>query len=484
MISSATLYFERITNSKNPNRKRHGGVVALKKYIEGALKDPRGSSLSRHLASMSMNDKSLLIAALIVNNSDEIKRLLLGPINQCRGSDPGPVTNEIVLPFITQLYGESEEFEYQADGEWLSATASDIIRAMLEGWDVATQAEIVGRAIHGISDNFISAKALHELIRSSIGKRIDHLIVEGQERQQGDISKKRYHFICQNKSLDASEFIVSTLGVLQTVVRLDDVDIKADFNEIYKLYHEKNYEAAIYKINVFCIKYLKETDNALKEIIQNAAEECVKRKPDENKDYCRKYYDRMMAQNPMLHAEEEKIMPYLEQAIKATQEYVRDRDSRLAIRNEQIKNYALARQMLRTQIELIKAELSHYKSSGKGIFYSNISNPKKVIVGDADKKLDRLQEELTQLDVYVDMRDIDKRCRNIVLELEAKNRQEPDPGRLQITITHINDTILRNKGKTKVLSKLDDDVLRNMGIRKLNNVKLARSETSLKLSHS
>ncbi len=321
-ITSPALYFQKITNARAEDAKyaeEHKGLAALKTAIETSLSLP--GSLSAYLSDLSTQDKSRLLKAFLLNNQDEIREMLFEPIKQIY---PNLERTPNALRYLVELSSADEDnFQY------LSGTVLAITSVMLSDLDIKNKAYVVKTAMQLIPDTQLSISAKFSLVQSidnNISREIDEYLddyaytallpILDANKFKGNISKKEYAAICENKNLDISEFIICTLGVLQSYTSGLPAAI-IYLNEIRHLYDTLNYDGALVKFKIYCGKFRDLIGESLANLILNnpvMLDAPRYKKPTVNENFVRRYYENLLAQlatNEIVLAKVNKISSFL-----------------------------------------------------------------------------------------------------------------------------------------------------------------------------
>lgn len=288
MISNST-YFNNITNSNNPDCQERKDVENLKSFIATSFKEK--NSFANFLLSLSIEDKSCLIKALITNDTEIIINYLWLPIKA-----QYPLYTNIKperLKYLTELSSSDKK------NELLSSFIQMIIKFLLKDSSNIIQGLIIQKAMQQILDTEFDFQLKNKIVYSintSIADNVQDLTYNPRlqkmenNKYEGNISINEYNIICKNDSLDYSEFIICTLGVLQGVI-FNNADAVKDLMRIRKLYDELEYRNAISEIKEFCNKY--SINNNLKRIIIDKASRCA---IPNGKNYTRRFYQNRLMQ--------------------------------------------------------------------------------------------------------------------------------------------------------------------------------------------
>lgn len=271
-----------LVNANNRDYSPNDKLDILKKEIAQTLDDEE-SQLSRYLKTLSNNDKIALIRALILNDHNEIVKILSPAIN-------ADITLLKKIP-------EHESNQCYLDGNWLNDTVFKLINNMFKNKNKKNQEiekiYIIQKVMESISDERIDLKSKRRIsqeIDDITSERKMHLAYHetarylSANRFSGNVNAKEFNDIVNNVSLDYSQYILISLGFLQKICNTDD---DLEFLKNIRLnYINSNYEAAIEGIkSIFKKNHMSDCPKELN--LQNV---------DIRKNYSRRFFEMRLAQ--------------------------------------------------------------------------------------------------------------------------------------------------------------------------------------------
>ncbi len=276
-------------------------TIALDEYIQAftiALEYTEGP-LATGLRLLSEEQKSLLIAALISNDSTGIDALLSPCLEK---TDLEPLTKPLLKGIIEHDHSNSP-----AKGNWLNSTVTMIISKMLQADpdDINSHAgniRILQYAMQQIpeSDIRINAKILicreidstvHDSISDyAYNESPDPLVIN---RFSGNISAREFAAASQVTALDYSEYLMLTLGVLQEALA-SQTDSHIALNQIRELYLNTQYEEAVDKIKELSTKHKDVLGADLFKLIEDRSTPLAE--VEIHKNYPRRFFENRLSQ--------------------------------------------------------------------------------------------------------------------------------------------------------------------------------------------
>ena len=287
--------YKKIISASNLIHSNFVELNQLKEIINTELTN-KNSTLAFELTKLSEAHKSLLIAALVSNDSNTFCELLL------------PYLSKLHLELVTHYLHRITEQDDSSDNDyWLNATVRLIIDKMIQEDALDSHANARNTRILQHAMQMIPESTIHIKTKVALCRELDYSAAEAisdysyneslapllANRFSGNISVREYKTAIQSPQLDYSDYIMLTLGLLQGALSAQP-DIQLELNHIRQLYLNTNYEEAIEKITEVAVKHHPYLDDNLCDLIANRSNQLIE--VDIYKNYPRRFFENRLSQ--------------------------------------------------------------------------------------------------------------------------------------------------------------------------------------------
>lgn len=273
-------------------------INAIKTRLEVELRK-KNSALGIALSSLSEEQKSLLIKALVTKEGSTLKTMIAELLIKSNIK-----INTQYLDKIT----EHVNYKSSLKDFWLNSTVSLIIAQMLKSKTGSVRANARNTRILQNAMQLIPESIIHIAAKVHLCEEIDFSATAGltdisyteslpllhKNRFSGIISIKEYTTAIQADYLDFSEYIMLTLGVIQGIAQQKNIDLNKNLNQIRQYYLLTHYEKAITSLN----ELAKENEIFLGETLVNLIDKRAKQiiEVDLAKNYSRRFFENRLSQ--------------------------------------------------------------------------------------------------------------------------------------------------------------------------------------------